>query len=120
MTAFRPGRLFTASLFYYLKPVSYTHLDVYKRQDGSYVVCNGELYGFSKEKAELEKEGYSFKSDSDCEIILPLYEKYGLDMFRRLDAEFAIIIYDAKTGKYIAARDPIGIRPLYYGKREGA
>lgn len=89
-------------------------------RDGSYVVCNGELYGFRKEKAELEKEGYSFKSDSDCEIILPLYEKYGLDMFRRLDAEFAMIIYDAKTGKYIAARDPIGIRPLYYGKREGA
>ncbi len=86
----------------------------------SYVVCNGELYGFRKEKAELEKEGYTFKSDSDCEIILPLYEKYGVKMFERLDAEFAMIIYDGEKEKYIAARDPIGIRPLFYGKRDGA
>ena len=83
--------------------------------DGSYVVCNGELYGFKKQKADLKQKGYTFKSDSDCEILLPMYREYGTDMFAMLDAEFACIIYDAKTGKYIAARDPIGIRPLYYG-----
>lgn len=83
--------------------------------DGSYAVCNGELYGFEKMRAELCAKGYSFKSDSDCEIILPLYKEYGTDMFAMLDAEFACIIYDGKSGKYIAARDPIGIRPLYYG-----
>ena len=83
--------------------------------DGSYAVCNGELYGFEKTRAELRAMGYSFKSDSDCEIILPLYKEYGTDMFAMLDAEFACIIYDGKSGKYIAARDPIGIRPLYYG-----
>ena len=53
------------------------------------VTCNGELYGFRPVKADLEAEGYTFESDSDCEIILPLYYKYGLDMFRHLDAEFA-------------------------------
>ena len=82
---------------------------------GSYVVCNGELYCFKREKKKLEAKGYTFKSDSDCEIILPMYHEYGTDMFNMLDAEFACIIYDGETGGFIAARDPIGIRPLYYG-----
>ncbi len=83
--------------------------------DGSYVICNGELYGFEKERELLRQKGYSFQSDSDCEIILPMYFEYGTDMFAMLDAEFVCVIYDGKTGEYIAARDPIGIRPLYYG-----
>ena len=83
--------------------------------DGSYVVCNGELYGFEALREELKKKGYTFKSDSDCEIILPLYFEHGTDMFAMLDAEFACVIYDGRTGEFIAARDPIGIRPLYYG-----
>lgn len=82
--------------------------------NGSYVICNGEIYGFEKLKNQLS-EKYTFNSDSDCEILLPLYEQYGLDMFPMLDAEFALIIYDGKSKEYIAARDPIGIRPLYYG-----
>lgn len=82
--------------------------------DGSYVVCNGEIYGFEKLKSELAAE-FTFESDSDCEILLPLYKKYGTDMFTMLDAEFACIIYDGETKEYIAARDPIGIRPMYYG-----
>lgn len=82
---------------------------------GNYVVCNGEIYGFRKLKKELEEKGYSFVSDSDCELLLPLYKEYGTDMFGMLDAEYALIIYDAKADKYIAARDPFGIRPLFYG-----
>ena len=83
--------------------------------DGSYAVCNGELYGFGKQRELLKEKGYTFQSDSDCEILLPMYREYGTDMFAMLDAEFACIIYDAVSGEYIAARDPIGIRPLYYG-----
>ena len=86
---------------------------------GSYIVCNGEIYGFEKLKAALSKT-YSFKSGSDCEILLPLYFEYGVEMFSMLDAEFALIIYDGRTGEFIAARDPIGIRPLYYGYRGGS
>ena len=86
--------------------------------DGSYVVCNGELYGFEKEREELRAKGYTFASDSDCEIILPMFREYGTDMFAMLDAEFVCVIYDGKTGEYIAARDPVGIRPLYYGYDE--
>ena len=88
------------------------------RLGDSYVVCNGELYGFEKQKAELVKMGYTFESDSDCEILLPMYREYGTRMFSMLDAEFACIIYDASTHEFIAARDPIGIRPLYYGYDE--
>ena len=83
--------------------------------DGCFAVCNGELYGFEKEREKLREKGYSFASDSDCEILLPMYFEYGTDMFSLLDAEFACIIYDGRTGEYIAGRDPIGIRPLYYG-----
>ena len=82
---------------------------------GDYVVCNGELYGFARQKQELIAKGYTFASDSDCEILLPLWREYGAAMFDRLDAEFALVIYDGRTGGFVAARDPIGIRPLYYG-----
>ena len=82
---------------------------------GNFVVCNGEIYGFRKLRGQLIERGYSFHSDSDCEILLPLYKEYGTEMFAMLDAEFACIIYDSQSRSFIAARDPIGIRPLYYG-----
>lgn len=78
-------------------------------------VCNGELYGFRAMKKDLEEKGYLFQSGSDCELLIPLYEEYGVEMFACLDAEFAMVLYDGETGELIAARDPIGIRPLYYG-----
>lgn len=86
--------------------------------DGSAVVCNGEIYGFGRIKQILQQKGYSFQSQSDCEILLPLYKEYGTAMFRMLDAEFALILYDAEEQAFVAARDPIGIRPLYYGYDE--
>lgn len=86
----------------------------FERQ-GSWAVCNGELYGFRALRAQLEGRGYQFCSGSDCELLLPLYQEYGLEMFRHLDAEFACILYDAPSGQVMAARDPVGIRPLFYG-----
>ena len=83
-------------------------------KNGNYLVCNGEIYGFEKFRRELS-DIHTFQSDSDCEVLLPLYEKYGVDMFAMLDAEFACILYDGAKKQFIAARDPIGIRPLYYG-----
>lgn len=83
---------------------------------GNAVVCNGELYGFRRMKEELIEKGYTFKSGSDCEILLPLYKELDVHMFEVMDAEFALVLYDASKKQYIAARDPIGIRPLYYGR----
>ncbi|MCI6639603.1 MAG: asparagine synthase B [Pygmaiobacter massiliensis] len=84
-------------------------------KDGDAVVCNGELYGFRPLKQELIEKGYTFQSESDCELLLPLWKEYGTDMFARLDAEYALVLYDAATDSFVAARDPIGIRPLFYG-----
>ncbi len=84
-------------------------------RNGSWVVCNGEVYGFRRIKKELEERGYVFQGGSDCEVLLPLYQEYGVEMFSHLDAEYACVLYDAKRQKLLAARDPIGIRPLFYG-----
>jgi asparagine synthase (glutamine-hydrolysing) len=79
------------------------------------IICNGEIYGYKKFKRELIKKGYAFHSQSDCEVLLPLYQEHGINFVKLLDAEFALIIYDKKTNSLIAARDPLGIRPLFYG-----
>jgi asparagine synthase (glutamine-hydrolysing) len=85
---------------------------------GDALVCNGEIYGFRPIRAQLS-EKYQFFSQSDCEVLLPLWREYGTGMFARLDAEFALILYDAATDSLVAARDPIGIRPLFYGYQPG-
>lgn len=82
--------------------------------DGDWVVCNGEIYGFRAIRRELSAT-YRFSSESDCEILLPLYREYGTEMFSRLGSEFALLLYDYRRDSLIAARDPLGIRPLYYG-----
>ena len=86
------------------------------QKDGYSLVCNGELYDFRGLKRQLEKK-YTFHSNSDCELLIPLFEEYGVEMFEKLDAEYALVLYSKQTG-YIAARDPIGIRPLFYGYTE--
>ena len=79
------------------------------------LVCNGEIYNYPELKPKCLT--HKFISHSDCEVLLPLYEQWGLKkMVESLDAEYALVIYDAKLEKLLAARDPMGIRPLFYGK----
>ncbi len=83
--------------------------------NGKKLVCNGEVYNFLHLK-ELLKDSYEFRSESDCEVLIPLYEKFGFEiMLKMLDAEFVLVMYDEETGEIMAARDPIGIRPMFYG-----
>ena len=79
------------------------------------LVCNGEIYNYKEFKEELKQDGIDFISNSDCEVLLPMFRKYGLKMFKKLDAEFAMVMYDENSNSFIAARDSIGIRPLFYG-----
>ena len=75
-------------------------------------MCNGEVYNYDELHGQFSKS-YEFQSHSDCEAILPLLSEYGIEeCARRLDSEFAFVAYDHNTGKLLAARDPIGIRPL--------
>ena len=83
--------------------------------DRSVVVCNGEIYNYPALKKNLAND-YTCQSGSDCEVLLPLYKKYGIDvMTRMLDGEFAFVMYDDETKQIMAARDPMGIRPMFYG-----
>ena len=80
------------------------------------LVCNGELYDFERIRAALEKNGHRFRTKSDSEIILYLYEEYGVGCFEHLRGEFAFLLYDRAKRRLIAARDRFGIKPLYFSR----
>ncbi len=78
------------------------------------LVCNGEIYNSPDLRAQLRRDGYRFKTNSDVEIILPLYEKYGVDCVRRLEGMFAFALWDKRRHHLMLARDHMGQKPLYY------
>jgi len=80
------------------------------------IVFNGEIYNYRIIKQQLEKDGVTFKTTSDTEVILKLYEKKGADAFKELDGMFAFSIHDKNKNKVFIARDFFGEKPLYYTK----
>jgi asparagine synthase (glutamine-hydrolysing) len=78
------------------------------------IVFNGEIYNFRDLRAQLEREGISFRTTSDTEVLLELFRRCGADMLSRLRGMFAFAIWDRIARKGFAARDPYGIKPLYY------
>lgn len=92
-----------------------------KNEDGSIVaVVNGELYDYKKIRKQLIDQGHFFKTDSDSEILIHLYEEYGLQIFEYLRGEFAFILWDERNRTLIAARDRFGIKPLFYTQQKDA
>ena len=82
--------------------------------DGSIILSvNGEIYNYK----ELKKEflHYNFKTESDCEVLIPLYLKYGHNFINKLNGMFSFILYDSNKDELLVVRDHIGITPLYYG-----
>jgi asparagine synthase (glutamine-hydrolysing) len=88
--------------------------------DGQTIITyNGEIYNFRALRKNLEKRGCTFRSESDTEVLLQLYATCGLDMFARLRGMFALAIWDGTQNRLVLARDPYGIKPLYYAEVDG-
>lgn len=82
-----------------------------------WIVYNGEVFNYIELREELIEKGYSFKTQSDTEVIVLLYEAYGIDFLKKLNGQFAISIWDKRKKELVLARDRMGIRPLFYTKR---
>lgn len=88
--------------------------------DGRFhITFNGEIYNFRELRRELESDGVFFASHSDTEVLLRLYEKHGVAMLPKLRGMFALAIWDEKCQRCFLARDPLGIKPLYYTTARG-
>lgn len=84
-------------------------------EDGSVVVIlNGEIYNYRKLRQELEKRGHEFKTDTDTEVIVHLYEELGSECVGMLDGMFAFAVYNSRTRRVLLARDRMGKKPLLY------
>jgi asparagine synthase (glutamine-hydrolysing) len=89
-------------------------------EDGTvWVTFNGELYGFEKIAADLARIGHRFRTRTDTEVLVHLYEEHGLGLTRFLRGEFALALHDARTRTTILIRDRFGIKPLFYAVADG-
>src|SRR5262249_5713988 len=81
---------------------------------GVQLVMNGEIYNFRQLRAGLEAEGVRFRSGSDTEVVLALYLRHGHGFLSLLRGMFALALWDRRGRRLLLARDPLGIKPLYY------
>ena len=84
-------------------------------EDGSVVLmCNGEIFNYLELRKVLIQKGHSFRTNSDVEVLLHLYEEHGVDFLNKINGQFAFVLYDRKKRRLFLARDHFGINPLYY------
>ena len=83
-------------------------------RDQFVIVFNGEIYNYRELRADLESKGVTFTSHSDTEVMLRLFEREGAEMLPKLRGMFAIALWDGRAKRMLLARDPYGIKPLYY------
>ena len=96
------------------------HQPMVNKDETVFLMLNGEIYNAFDFKEDLENKGFKFKSETDTEIVLCLYQAYGLQgMLDRLNGMFAIVIYDTKLQKLFLVRDRFGIKPLYVLNKPG-
>jgi asparagine synthase (glutamine-hydrolysing) len=84
-----------------------------------HAVVNGEIYDAARLRKELESRGHRFRTRSDSELVVHLYEEHGTGLVTHLRGEFAFVLWDERSGTLVAARDRFGIKPLVYAERGG-
>ena len=84
------------------------------------IIVNGQFYDFARIRAELQERGHRFRTRSDSEIALHLYEELGAGCLEQLRGQFAFVIWDEETGELFAARDRFGLKPLFFAEHGGA
>jgi asparagine synthase (glutamine-hydrolysing) len=78
------------------------------------MICNGEIYNYKELRCRLQSKGYTFRTNCDVEVIIPLYLEYGNDFVQHLNGQFAIALFDRTRHTFILVRDHFGVCPLFY------
>jgi asparagine synthase (glutamine-hydrolysing) len=94
------------------------HQPLHSCSGDSWIVYNGETYNFAELRRSLETIGVTFRTDSDTEVVINLYEREGLGFVNQLRGMFALAIWDSPRKRLVLARDPLGKKPLYYCLKE--
>jgi asparagine synthase (glutamine-hydrolysing) len=90
------------------------HQPMSDREDTVWVVFNGEIYNFLEVRSELEDHGHVFRTNSDTEVIVHGYKQWGDEVLNRLNGMFGLAVWDKRQRRLVLARDPFGIKPVYY------
>lgn len=95
------------------------HQPMSDEEKSVWVIFNGEIYNFPEVKRELESYGHRFRTRSDTEVIVHGYKQWGDDVFNHLNGMFGLAIWDVRKQRLVLARDPFGIKLIYYSLKDG-
>lgn len=87
---------------------------IHNEDETIWIIFNGEIYNFKELRKNLEEKGHTFYTSTDTEVIVHLYEEFGIKFVEKLNGMFAFALWDSNTSSLLLIRDRLGIKPLYY------